>query len=40
MKKTKFSESQILGIFREQEQGKKATEICLDRGANPARKKD
>lgn len=32
MKKTKFSESQILGILKEQEQGKKVSEICRVHG--------
>jgi putative transposase len=32
MKKTKFSESQILGILKEQEQGKKVSEICREHG--------
>jgi putative transposase len=32
MKSTKFSESQILGILKEQDQGKKVNEICRDHG--------
>jgi putative transposase len=28
MKRTKFSESQIIGILKEQDQGKKVSEIC------------
>jgi len=30
MKKTKFTESQIIGILKEQEQGKKVAEICRE----------
>ena len=30
MKKTKFTESQIIGILKEQEQGKKVADICRD----------
>jgi putative transposase len=32
MKKTKFTESQIIGILKEQEQGKKVAEICREHG--------
>ena len=32
MKKTKFTESQIIGILKEQEQGKKVSEICREHG--------
>lgn len=32
MKKTKFSESQIIGILKEQEQGKKVADICREHG--------
>ncbi len=32
MKKTKFTEAQIIGILKEQESGKKVTEICRDHG--------
>ena len=32
MKKTKFSESQITGILKEQEQGKKVADICREHG--------
>lgn len=32
MKKTKFTESQIIGILKEQEQGKKVADICRDHG--------
>jgi putative transposase len=32
MKKTKFTESQIIGILKEQEQGKKVAEICRAHG--------
>ena len=32
MKKTKFTESQIIGILKEQEQGKKVTDICREHG--------
>jgi putative transposase len=32
MKKTKFSESQILGILKEQELGKKVNDICREYG--------
>jgi putative transposase len=30
MKKTKFTESQIIGKLKEQEQGKKVADICRD----------
>jgi putative transposase len=32
MKKSKFSESQIIGILKEQESGKALSEICRDHG--------
>jgi putative transposase len=32
MKKTKFTESQIIGILKEQEQGKTVAEICRAHG--------
>ena len=32
MKKTKFTESQIIGILKEQEQGKKVVDICREHG--------
>lgn len=32
MKKTKFTEGQIIGILKEQEQGKKVTDICREHG--------
>jgi putative transposase len=32
MKKTKFTESQIIGILKEQEQGKKMIDICREHG--------
>jgi putative transposase len=32
MKKTKFTESQIVGILKEQEQGKKVGDICREHG--------
>jgi putative transposase len=32
MKKTKFTESQIIGILKEQEAGKKVAEICRTNG--------
>ncbi len=32
MKKTKFSDSQILGILKEQESGKKVNDICREYG--------
>lgn len=32
MKKTKFTESQIVGILKEQEQGKKVADICREHG--------
>ena len=34
MKKTKFTESQIIGILKEQEAGKKVAEICRTHGIN------
>lgn len=36
MKKIKFSESQILGILKEQEQGLKVSEICRNHGISDA----
>lgn len=32
MKKTKFTEGQIVGILKEQEQGKKVGDICREHG--------
>jgi putative transposase len=32
MKKTKFTESQIVGILKEQEQGNKVADICREHG--------
>lgn len=32
MKKTKFTESQIIGILKEQESGKKVADICREHG--------
>lgn len=32
MKTTKFSESQIIGILKQQEQGKKVADICRENG--------
>ncbi|HEX5169857.1 MAG TPA: transposase [Cyclobacteriaceae bacterium] len=32
MKRTKFTESQIVGILKEQEQGKKVGDICREHG--------
>ncbi len=32
MKKTKFTESQIVGILKQQEQGKKVGDICREHG--------
>lgn len=32
MKRTKFTESQIIGILKEQEQGKKVADICREHG--------
>ncbi|HTH55860.1 MAG TPA: transposase [Cyclobacteriaceae bacterium] len=32
MKRTKFTESQIIGILKEQEQGKKMVDICREQG--------
>src|SRR5690606_30982898 len=32
MKKTKFTESQIIGILKEQDQGKKVADICREHG--------
>ena len=32
MKKTRFTESQIIGILKEQEQGKKMVDICREHG--------
>lgn len=36
MKKIKFSETQILGILKEQEQGFKVSEICRKHGISDA----
>jgi len=33
MKKSKFTESQIIGILKEQEQGKKLSDICREYGS-------
>jgi putative transposase len=35
MKKKKFTENQIVGILKEQEQGKKVGDICRDYGISP-----
>lgn len=32
MKKSKFTESQIIGILKEQEQGKKVADLCREHG--------
>ncbi len=32
MKRTKFTESQIIGILKEQDQGKKVADICREHG--------
>ena len=32
MKRTKFAESQIIGILKEQEQGKKVADLCREHG--------
>lgn len=32
MKRSKFTESQIIGILKEQEQGKKVADICREHG--------
>lgn len=32
MKKTKFTEAQIIGILKEQESGRKVSDICRDHG--------
>ncbi len=36
MKKSKFTESQILGILKEQETGKPVSEICREHGISQA----
>jgi putative transposase len=36
MKKSKFTESQIIGILREQEQGLKVADICRKHGISDA----
>jgi len=36
MKKSKFTESQILGILKEQETGKPVAEICREHGISQA----
>lgn len=36
MKKTKFTESQIVGILKEQEAGKKMIDICREHGISQA----
>jgi len=36
MKKTKFSESQIIGILKEQQSGKKVSDICREQGISQA----
>ena len=36
MKKTKFTESQIIGILKEQEQGKKMIDTCREHGISQA----
>lgn len=36
MKNSKFTESQIIGILKEQEQGKKMVDICREHGISQA----
>lgn len=36
MKKSKFTESQIIGILKEQEQGVKVSELCRQHGISDA----
>lgn len=36
MKKSKFTESQILGILKEQESGKSVSDICREHGISQA----
>lgn len=36
MKNSKFTESQIIGILKEQEQGKKMIDICREHGISQA----
>jgi putative transposase len=36
MKKSKFTESQIIGILKEQEQGAKVSELCRQHGISDA----
>ena len=36
MKKSKFTESQIIGILKEQEQGAKVSELCRQHGISGA----
>ena len=36
MKKTKFTESQIIGILKDQQSGKKVSDICREQGISQA----
>lgn len=36
MKKTKFTESQIIGILKEQESGKRTVDVCREHGISQA----
>lgn len=36
MKRTKFTESQIIGILKEQESGKKVPDLCRENGISQA----
>ena len=36
MKKTKFTESQIIGILKDQQSGKKVSDICREHGISQA----
>jgi putative transposase len=36
MKKSKFTESQIIGILRDQDRGLKVSDICREHGISPA----
>lgn len=36
MKKTRFTESQVIGILKEQETGKSVSDICRDHGISQA----
>lgn len=35
MRKSKFSEAQIIGMLREHEQGRKVADICREHGVSP-----